>query len=1035
MVRSLVAAFIISAALTGVAFGATPSLDAAAFRSLGPAVSGGRLGAVAGTDADPRLYYVGAAGGGVWKSTNGGQSWRPVFDKQPVASIGAIAIDPKNVDVVWVGTGEADPRNDVTQGDGIYRSADGGTSWTRVLALHDALISAISIDPRDPKDVAVAVLGDPFADDVDRGIYRTTDGGGTWKKTLYVGPSSGASDLVRSSANPDTLFAGVWQFRRTGWSLQSGGPDDGLYRSDDDGATWTRLTGKGLPTDTLGRIGLAAGVSDPRRIYAVIQSKQGLLWRSDDGGASWTARSRDTLIDERPFYFNRVFVDPADADRVWSVSVHLTVSTDGGATFATTGRELHGDHHAMWIAADGRRIIEGNDGGVGLSNDGGASWLWRKTIPISQAYHVGSSRGTSYSVCVPLQDNGTFCAPADPHGGGINSADWRRAGGGDGTWALFDPLDANLVWESFGGGNFAGDLYVHDLRTGETRSVAPYSRDQNVIDPRALRYRFNWETPIAFDPFDGHTAYVGANVLFATRDRGYHYRVVSPDLTRDERAHQVVTGGITLDGTGAETSDTILTIAPSPTTRGEIWIGTDDGVIQRTRDAGRHWRDVTPPFARSHPWGRFGSISPSSLVPGTAFAIYDRHMVGDRAPYVFATTDDGAHWTRIDAGLPDGIEARSVLADPRDRDVVYAGTETGLYASWDRGTHWRALTAGLPPASVRDVRIQEDANDLLVATHGRGLYVLDDATPLQRLADARARGTRLFPIRAATLWQTDAPFGTPRDGAGAPYGAIVTFYQNAASATLPTAVVVDATGRVVRRFATHDEGGKRVSDTGNAAGLNRFVWDLTEDPPVPWRAAPSWNRGYDDGAPVVPGRYAVRVTFGGKTYSQPVVVRPDPRTRYSVAQALALHAATRASFADIGRVDDALNALSTIAAEAPLRSAALAKRGDAAGAASVAAVGTRAGELIASMSSNAANDQDDDFLPDVLRERLQTQVDTYLGSFAPPTAEQMRESAVLHALTDDRIARYRAFARGDLSRADAVLAKAGLPSLATPSHR
>jgi hypothetical protein len=345
------------------------------------------------------------------------------------------------------------------------------------------------------------------------------------------------------------------------------------------------------------------------------------------------------------------------------------------------------------------------------------------------------------------------------------------------------------------------------------------------------------------------------------------------------------------------------------------------------------------------------------------------------------------------------------------------------------------LTAGLPPASVRDVRIQEDANDLLVATHGRGLYVLDDATPLQRLADARARGTRLFPIRAATLWQTDAPFGTPRDGAGAPYGAIVTFYQNAASATLPTAVVVDATGRVVRRFATHDEGGKRVSDTGNAAGLNRFVWDLTEDPPVPWRAAPSWNRGYDDGAPVVPGRYAVRVTFGGKTYSQPVVVRPDPRTRYSVAQALALHAATRASFADIGRVDDALNALSTIAAEAPLRSAALAKRGDAAGAASVAAVGTRAGELIASMSSNAANDQDDDFLPDVLRERLQTQVDTYLGSFAPPTAEQMRESAVLHALTDDRIARYRAFARGDLSRADAVLAKAGLPSLATPSHR
>src|SRR5579872_1856292 len=574
---------------------AASPFDGLVWRSLGPAVSGGRLAAVAGTDRDPALYYVGAAGGGLWKTTNGGASWKPVFDDEDVASIGAIAIDPRHDATVWVGTGEANPRNDVTQGDGVYRTSDGGTSWTRVLPLHNALVGSIVIDPRDPEHVVVGALGDPFADDPDRGVYLTTDGGKTWRKTLYVGPGTGVSDLVADPSDPSILFAGMWPYRRTAWSSQSGGTDGGLFRSTDGGATWTKLGGHGLPSAPLGRIGIAIAASRPQRIYALIEGKGGLLWRSDDGGANWTMVSDDTLIDERPFYYTKVFVDPTDADRVWTTSVHLTTSSDGGKHFTATGRGIHGDHHTMWIAADGKRIIEGNDGGVVFSHDGGQTWSWEKVLPISQLYHIGYSREVPYRVCAPLQDNGIYCAPNDPRSGrGVSSSQWLTVGVGDGTWALFDPSDPAYIWQTFGGANFGGEVAILDEHTGETFEVAPYVRDQNVVDPKDLRYRFNWETPIVFDPFDPSLAYTAGNVLFMTHDRGQHWRVLSPDLTRDNREHERVSGGLTPDGTGAETSDTILTIAPSPKLRGEIWVGTDDGIVQLTRDGGAHWHDVTP---------------------------------------------------------------------------------------------------------------------------------------------------------------------------------------------------------------------------------------------------------------------------------------------------------------------------------------------------------------------------------------------------------------------------------------------------------
>ncbi|HET9030551.1 MAG TPA: hypothetical protein VFN49_10255 [Candidatus Aquilonibacter sp.] len=1014
LLRSLgPAAFIATVVLTHLSASAasTDPFAGLPWRPIGPAISGGRIGAVAGTDSDPSLYYVGAAGGGLWKSTNGGASWQPLFDAQDVQSIGAIAIDPTAKETVWVGTGESNPRNDVTQGDGIYKTTDGGKHFTKVLPLQNSLVGRIVVDPRAPSHVVVAVLGDPFADTPDRGVYRTTDGGTTWKKTLYLGPSSGASDLISNPTNPDELFAGMWQYRRTGWSSDSGGPNDGLYRSNDGGATWTRLSGDGLPSETMGRIGLAISRANPQRIFALIETKHGLLWRSDDGGKSWSMVNGDPLIDERPFYYSTIFADPANADRLWAENVHMTMSVDGGKHFTIVARNVHGDHHEMWLSSDGRRIIEGNDGGVVFSRDGGATWQADKNLPISQAYHVGYSRATPYDICLGLQDNGMWCAPANPLSpSGISSSQWQKTGGGDGTWVLPEPRNPRYVWQSAGGQNFGGEVSIHDRVSSETREVGPYVRDQNVMNPADLHYRFNWETPIAFDPFDSKRAFTAANVVFATTDRGMHWNAISPDLTRNDKAHQVVTGGVTLDGTGAETSDTILAIEPSHVARGEIWIGTDDGLVQLTRDDGKHWTNVTPPGLA--PWGRFASISASRVAAGTAYAVYDVHMTGDRAPHVLATHDYGAHWRSIDAGLPRDDEARSILADPTTPHLLYLGLERSLWASWDDGSSWSRISSNLPAVSVRDIRMQPDRDDLLLATHGRGAWVMDDASALQHYEDARRAGIYLVQPRRAIEWNLFNAYGTSVDGEAPPYGAIFTYYLDQPAVHPLTAEIVDARGRVVRRFATHEEDGKAVPDLTNRAGFNRFTWDLTGEDVHPWTYAPAWNRGsYDAGAPAVPGKYSVRLHVDGRILTRSFTVGQDPRTHYTQTQLTDRHARIQALLDDLSRVDDALNELGDVAARAPAFASSARAKGDSELETQVSDLDAAVPSLIASLTSNPKNDQDDDFLRDVLRERLQTQIDTYFDSFAPATAAQREEDARLHALTRERLGALRAWRR------------------------
>ncbi len=715
------------------------------WREVGPALAGGRTTAVVGSARNPFLYYLGTAAGGVWKSGNGGATWSPVFDKQSVASIGALALDPNNDEVVWAGTGETNPRNDVTYGGGVYKSADGGKTWTD-MGLDDTLqISSIVVDPRDSNVVVVGALGDFFADSQARGIYRTTDGGKTWTKTLYVGPRSGVSDVAADPRNPSVLYAGVWQFRRMPWTFESGGPDDGLYKSTDGGATWSKLAGSGLPAPPMGRIGLAVAPNNSKRVYALIESAEGVLWRSDDAGATWSLVSKDTLADQRPFYFTHLRVDPANADHVYAVSEMLSQSKDGGRTFKDAADGVHVDFHAMWIAPnDPKRMIAGEDGGYALSVDGGEHWSFSANLAIGQVYHVGYDDRTPYSVCAPLQDNNAYCGPSNSlDGSGITNAAWQRVTGGDGVWAWPDPADANVVWVDSQDGN----LSVFDRTTLRRTSVTPYEGlSIEGFDPSKARYRFNWNSPIAFSPWDPGTTWFGGNVVFQTRDRGRTWTTISPDLTKNDKAHQQPSGGpITHDVSGAEYTDTILDIEPSPLRRGEIWAGTDDGVVQVTRDGGAHWRDVTPPSA---PDGRFENVAPSPLVAGTAYAVDDRHLVGDRAPHAYVTHDWGATWQAIDAGLPADQPARSIRPDARDPHLVYAGLERSMWASWDGGAHWRSLQLNLPPVPVYDIRVQPRWNDVLDCdTRPRALD-----PRLRRLAAGRGRGAgrRPRPLRAAS---------------------------------------------------------------------------------------------------------------------------------------------------------------------------------------------------------------------------------------------------------------------------------------------
>jgi|HubBroStandDraft_6_1064221.scaffolds.fasta_scaffold00001_422 photosystem II stability/assembly factor-like uncharacterized protein len=955
------------------------------YREIGPAISGGRAPAVAGSNRDAQLYYAGGAGGGVFKTTDGGSSWFAVFDREGSAPIGAIAIAADEEREVWVGTGESNPRNDAESGDGIYHSTDGGAHWVRAGLERSAHISSITIDPRDRRVVAVGVLGRISAEDSNRGVYVTRDGGAHWRRTLFVGPSSGVSSLVRVPDRPSTLFAGVWQLRRTPWGLDSGGPLGGIYRSDDNGNAWRRVSGNGLPSGLTGRIGLAAGTHS--RVYAAVQSRAGELWRSDDGGVSWKAMPHSPLLGARGFYFTSIFVDPANPNKLINVSLIMSMSTDGGRTFHAIAAGGGWDYHVVWWSADGRRIINGSDEGVIISADGGKNFWQPYDLPFAQPYHVGlgsegSSDPANYRVCIGLQDDNTWCGPSSPPNGiGVMNRNWYQVGPGDGMWALVDPKDRNLIWSTSTNSD-TGQVYLWDERTQQAYDVSPDAESNGELAARDVRYRFNWDTPIAFT--DDAKALVGGNVVFESSDRGQTWNVISPDLTRNDRSKQLPSGGaIAYDQSGAEFYDTILYLATTKLDAGMIWATTDDGLVQLTRDASKssaqpaHWQNVSPPASMVPPWGRITGLDPGRFSAGTAFIAVERHLLGDERPYVLRTDDYGATWHSVAGDLPRDQFVRAIRQDPKNANVLYAGTNRGVAVTLDGGSHWHSLRSNMPATAIYDLEIETTANDLVVGAHGRGVWILDDLTPLQQWAAAQAAELTLFPLRDAyRMWQW-APVNTFTDpkvppnefvGPNPPYGTIITYYLGKAT-THAAIEILDQRGRIVRHL--------KSEDISKHAGLNRASWDLNEDGPVQWTGTLKENQGPDEGAEVVPGSYTVRVTADGTAKEQSVAVRADPRDSTAGAYSRRYDFLAQL-YGELGNIDTMLNGIDARLKRAPrLEAAAL--------------------EAFRLRLTYEPHNIEDLNGPAQLRERVLDLISRMSTSFQAPTAAQLAQAAAYKA--------------------------------------
>lgn len=869
------------------------------WRSIGP-FRGGRVEAVAGIPNNPLVYYFGAVAGGVWKTTDGGNTWLPLFQHEPVSSIGAIAIDPSDANTIYVGTGEPCPRGDMSFGDGIYKSTDAGKTWLH-LGLDDTRhIAKVIIDPKNPHTVYVAALGSLSGPNPDRGVFRSHDGGKTWEKVLYRGDDAGAIDLAMDPNNPRVLFAALWQVRRTPWSLTSGGPGSALYKSTDGGDTWTEIQGNGFAAGTLGRIGVTVAANSSR-VYAIVEAKDGGLYRSDDAGTTWSLVNASWDLRGRPWYYSHIFADPQNAEEVYVFSFGAYRSTDGGKSFSTV-ETPHGDYHDLWIdPGNARRMIVGNDGGATISNDAGESWTTQDNQPTGQFYRVAADNRFNYYLYGSQQDRGTVAITTRSDDALIGADDWYGVGGGESGFVLPSPLNQDVV--------YAGSLYSaftrFDRKAGQSRDISPWPFNELNLPAKDAKYRFGWTAPMLISPHDPHTLYIGAQVLLKTADEGRTWSAISPDLTRNDPSKQNSSGGpITQDNTTVEYFDMISSIAESPVQAGVIWVGTDDGVIQVTRDGGAHWEKVTPKAMPE--WSMVSSIEASPFSPGTAYASVEADRLDDFRPYLYRTTDYGRTWTPIVAGLPSNSYVHAVREDPKKEGLLYAGTETGMYVSFDSGSRWQSLQLNLPTAPIYDLTIHE--NDLAVATHGRAFWILDDLTPLRQAKEAlQAAGFYLYPPEPAYRVRGNNFYGTvssgapssPLAGENPPAGATLDYYLPEASRAPLHVEILDRKGAVVQEFtaAPNPEtsaNGKQVlitagavetadgeeypSEPTDSAGLNRFVWNLLY-------AGPQSGEKTDE-APeplAVPGDYTVRITVNGKSSSVPLVVREDPRVHVSLA--------------------------------------------------------------------------------------------------------------------------------------------------------
>jgi photosystem II stability/assembly factor-like uncharacterized protein len=845
------------------------------WRSIGPANMSGRATDVEGVPGNPNIVYAAAASGGVWKTINGGVTWKPIFERESTLSIGDIAVQPGNPDVVWVGTGESNTRNTVSFGDGLYKTLDGGKTWKHMGLKESEHISAIAINPQNPDIVYVAAVGHAFGPNEERGVFMTTDGGKTWTRTLYIDKEHGCSDLDIDPTNPNILYAGMWSFERKPWTFRSGSEKGGVFKSIDGGRTWNKLT-NGLP-QLIGRIGVRVAPSNGNVVYAILEAKEGLLYRSDDRGETWKMVSKQAQIVSRGFYYTRVRVDPANENHVYAVASTLFSSIDGGKTFRSITGKVHIDYHALWIdPKNPKRLWVAQDGGFAVSFDDGETWEPVLNIPIGQPYQIhADNRQPFYYLMGGYQDNGAWTGPSrtrEP--AGIMNDDWRMVNFGDGFYILNQPDDPEIyISESQGGA-----IVRTDMRTREQQEINPWGRGSGGGPPAGEKYRFNWNTPIVLSSHDHNTLYLAGNVVFRSTDFGKTWEKISPDLTTNDPEKQKDAGGpIAFENSTAEYYTTIITLAESPLQKDTIWVGTDDGNVQVTNDGGKNWKNIVGNVPKVPANSPVTHVELSRANAQTAFIAFDRHMFDDFKPYVFKTMDGGKTWTSIAGNLPTRTYVQVVREDPRNSRLLYCGTETGLFISYTDGKEWIPLNMkNFPNVSVHDILVHPRENDLILATHARSLWIFDDITPIQQMTPAILDSkAHLFPIRSALRYTQrftrygngDKQFTAPNP----PYGALITYYLKVKQDE-KTPVKIQILG----------EGGKVIEDLqkpANEKGLNRVAWDLRYSGPEQ-RRPPSEEETAFGGGPrgpqVLPGNYTVRLTVGDKTYEQQVEVKLDP---------------------------------------------------------------------------------------------------------------------------------------------------------------
>jgi|HubBroStandDraft_4_1064222.scaffolds.fasta_scaffold00117_22 photosystem II stability/assembly factor-like uncharacterized protein len=880
------------------------------YRLVGP-FRGGRVVAVSGVVGQNDAYYFGAVAGGVWKTTDGGLTFKPIFDKTKDASpsIGAIAVAESDPNVIYVGTGEACIRGNIVGGNGVYKSIDAGATWKLVGLPDTHAIGRLIVNPKNADIAFVAALGHPFADNEERGIFRTLDGGKTWQKVLYKDAKTGGIDITFDPTNANILYAALWQAKRTPWSMDSGGPGSGLYKSIDGGTTWKELKRHGLPEGVIGRIGVTVSGANPNRVYAVVEADKGGIYRSDDGGDSWHLMTDDHRFRQRAWYYSHIFADPKAADSVYILNTAVYRSNDGGKTF-TRLRVPHGDNHALWIdPTNPKRLMNGNDGGATISTNGGDNWTSVYNQPTAQFYHVTSDNRFPYYIYGAQQDNSTVAIASAGLDGSIDRSDWYPVGGGESGYIAPDPTDPNIVYA----GSYGGEITRYDHRTHQEQAVNPWPINPIGWAAADVRHRFQWTEPIVFSPHDPKTLYFAGEVLFKTTDNGTSWTIISPDLTRNDKTKEVASGGpITKDNTGVEVYDTIFSVVESAVQKDLIWAGTDDGLVHLTRDGGQHWDNVTPKAMPE--WGTVSTIEASSRDAGTAYIAVERHKMDDFAPYVFKTTDFGKTWTKLIGGLPATNYVHAVRTDPRQPGLLFAGTEQGVYISFDDGNKWQPMQINLPMSPVNDLIVKN--NDLVIATHGRSFWILDDITPLRQYSDSiPQQEAHLFtPAQANHTVFEGSPFAAAGSvGKNPPGGAVINYWlktslkkpdkkegasgdqakadagKNDTDKNEPpkiTLEVLDSSGKTIRKFPKKEEAGNDEEDFfgrggGGAtlpadAGLNRFVWDLRYEGATKVPKAPLWG-GNTNGPVALPGTYQVKLTVLGKSYTAPLEILADPR--------------------------------------------------------------------------------------------------------------------------------------------------------------